>query len=67
MKHTSHLDIGCNSNPRNPFNASKIFKTLGWSPDENFKTGILKTVEWYLNNKEWWGKLQGDRNKETVN
>ena len=42
--------------------ASKIFKTLGWSPDENFNSGILKTVKWYLNNKEWWGKLQDDRN-----
>ncbi len=42
--------------------ASKIFKTLGWSPDENFNTGILKTVKWYLNNKEWWEKLQDDRN-----
>ncbi len=47
--------------------ASKIFKTLGWSPDESFNTGILKTVEWYLNNTEWWEKLQDDRNKETVN
>ena len=47
--------------------ASKIFKTLGWSPDEHFNTGILKTVDWYLNNKEWWEKLQDDRNKETVN
>ena len=42
--------------------ASKIFKTLGWSPDENFNSGILKTVKWYLNNKEWWEKLQDDRN-----
>ena len=25
MKHTSHLDIGCNSNPRNPFNATKLY------------------------------------------
>ena len=25
MKHTSHLDIGCNSNPRNPFNAKKLY------------------------------------------
>ena len=47
--------------------ASKIFKAFGWSPDENFNTGILKTVEWYLNNKEWWKKLQDDRNKEMVN
>jgi len=46
--------------------ASKIFKTLGWSPDENFHTGILKTVKWYLNNKVWWEKLQNDRNKGIV-
>ena len=25
MRHTSHLDIGCNSNPRNPFNADKLY------------------------------------------
>jgi SAM-dependent methyltransferase len=25
MKYSSHLDIGCNSNPRNPFNASKLY------------------------------------------
>ena len=42
--------------------ATKIFKTLGWSPDENFNSGILKTVEWHLNNKEWCEKLQDDRN-----
>ena len=44
--------------------ASKIFETLGWSPDQNFNSGILKTVEWYLNNKVWWEKLQDCRNKE---
>ena len=26
MQHTSHLDIGCNSNPRNPFNSSKLYR-----------------------------------------
>jgi len=25
MEHTSHLDIGCNSNPRNPFNATELY------------------------------------------
>ena len=25
MEHTSHLDIGCNSNPRNPYNADKLY------------------------------------------
>ena len=45
--------------------ASKIFKTLGWSPDEDFNSGILKTVKWYLNNKAWWEKLQDNKNKVT--
>ena len=25
MEHTSHLDIGCNSKPRNPYNADKLY------------------------------------------
>ena len=28
--------------------ASKIENELGWKADENFETGIVKTVRWYL-------------------
>ena len=48
---------------RYAIDASKIFSTLGWTPDESFNTGILKTVKWYLNNKVWWEKLHDNRNK----
>lgn len=34
-------------------NASKIENELGWTPAETFETGILKTVEWYLDNQDW--------------
>jgi dTDP-glucose 4,6-dehydratase len=27
---------------------------LGWKPEENFDSGIRKTVEWYLANEWWW-------------
>ena len=27
---------------------------LGWEPEYTFDTGIKKTIEWYLNNKDWW-------------
>lgn len=27
---------------------------LGWRPEYTFDTGIPKTVDWYLNNREWW-------------
>jgi dTDP-glucose 4,6-dehydratase len=33
---------------RYAIDASKIEQELGWRADENFETGILKTIEWYL-------------------
>ncbi|GIT98084.1 dTDP-glucose 4,6-dehydratase [Sulfurovum sp. TSL1] len=33
---------------RYAIDATKIEKELGWKADENFETGILKTVQWYL-------------------
>lgn len=38
---------------RYAIDASKIEKELGWTPEENFETGIRKTVEWYLKNIDW--------------
>ena len=32
---------------------TKIRSQLGWEPIENFKSGIQKTVEWYLANLSW--------------
>jgi dTDP-glucose 4,6-dehydratase len=34
---------------RYAIDASKIEKELGWKADENFESGIKKTIEWYLN------------------
>lgn len=33
---------------------TKISKELGWEPTTSFETGIKKTIQWYLNNKDWW-------------
>jgi len=51
---------------RYAIDASKIKSELGWQPRENFDTGILKTVQWYLDNEAWWqpirsGKYRGER------
>ena len=37
---------------RYAIDADKIESELGWKADENFESGILKTIEWYLNNKD---------------
>lgn len=39
---------------RYAIDASKIERELGWKPEETFESGILKTVKWYLENREWW-------------
>ena len=38
---------------RYAINAEKIERELGWRPEETFESGIRKTVEWYLDNREW--------------
>ncbi len=36
----------------------KIESELGWSPRENFASGLAKTVRWYLDNQDWIGDIQ---------
>ena len=36
---------------RYAIDATKLETELGWKADENFDTGIVKTVEWYLKNR----------------
>lgn len=38
---------------RYAIDASKIERTLEWSPAETFESGIKKTIEWYMNNQIW--------------
>jgi len=33
---------------------TKIETELGWKPEYNFDTGIPVTIQWYLDNKDWW-------------
>ena len=32
----------------------KIRDELGWEPKEDFTSGLRKTVQWYLENQDWW-------------
>jgi dTDP-glucose 4,6-dehydratase len=38
---------------RYAIDASKIKNELGWQPSLQFEQGLIKTVDWYLNNEEW--------------
>jgi dTDP-glucose 4,6-dehydratase len=41
---------------RYAIDATKLVN-LGWNPKFNFDKGISQTIQWYLENKEWWGTL----------
>lgn len=46
---------------RYAIDASKIAYELRWKPEETFETGMRKTVQWYLDNPDWWQRvLSGD-------
>ncbi|MAV65323.1 MAG: dTDP-glucose 4,6-dehydratase [Candidatus Marinimicrobia bacterium] len=36
---------------------SKIKKELDWTPKKNFNEAIDLTIDWYLNNQNWWSNI----------
>jgi dTDP-glucose 4,6-dehydratase len=43
---------------RYAIDATRLETELGWKAQENFESGIEKTVAWYLNNDWWWRPLR---------
>jgi dTDP-glucose 4,6-dehydratase len=46
---------------RYSINSDKIRHELGWKPLENFKSGMEKTVRWYLDNRKWCDDITSKR------
>ncbi len=42
---------------RYSIDATKLNSKLGWSPKESFKSGLEKTIQWYINNATWWSAI----------
>ncbi|KAL4622299.1 hypothetical protein ACB092_06G287500 [Castanea dentata] len=48
-----------------PFNDQRYFlndqklKSLGWFERTSWEEGLKKTMEWYVNNRDWWGDVSG--------
>ncbi len=36
---------------------TKLETELGWKPNYTFETGIRQTIQWYLDNREWWENI----------
>ena len=51
---------------RYAIDATKIERELAWRPAETFETGIRKTVQWYLANRDWVAHVQSGAYREWV-
>ena len=48
---------------RDSLDTTKL-RALGWAPQKDLATGLRETVEWYLNNRQWWQALKAGEFKE---
>ncbi len=46
---------------RYAIDATKLETELGWKAQENFESGIRRTVQWYIDNEWWWAPLRTAR------
>ena len=42
---------------RYAIDSSKIQKEVGWKPAYTFERGIAETIQWYVDNKQWWNRI----------
>lgn len=42
---------------RYAIDSSKIENELGWQPGFLFEDAINNTIDWYIENEEWWGRI----------
>lgn len=46
---------------RYAIDTTKIKRHLGWTPKESFESGLFKTVQWYIDNRDWWDRIRRSR------
>lgn len=45
---------------------TKIKEELGWYPETTFEVGIVKTIKWYLDNKQWLSNINSGEYKNKL-
>lgn len=50
-------NVGGHNEMRNIDIVKMICKELGWLPETKFEDGIKKTIQWYLEHRDWWEKI----------
>ena len=42
---------------RYSLDSTKIRHKLGWKPKQKFDKSLIETIDWYLENQDWWKSL----------
>ena len=53
----NHVEDRPGHDRRYSLNCEKL-KSLGWKPKYSFPQALRSTVQWYLNNQQWWRKIK---------
>lgn len=53
-----YVDDRLGHDRRYGIDATKIRQQLGWQPKIGWDEGIRQTVQWYLDNRNWWERIQ---------
>lgn len=53
-----YVDDRLGHDKRYAIDPTKLETELGWKPHYTFNTGIVETIEWYLNREDWWRPLK---------
>ncbi|MEE4266386.1 MAG: dTDP-glucose 4,6-dehydratase [Desulfobacteraceae bacterium] len=51
---------------RYAIDCSRLEKELGWVPRESFKSGLKKTIQWYLDNSQWVERVKSGEYREWI-
>jgi len=56
-----HVDDRPGHDFRYSLNSSRITEELGWKPETSLNVALQSTVEWYVQNENWWKPLLNER------
>jgi dTDP-glucose 4,6-dehydratase len=62
----SHVPDRPGHDRRYAIDAGKIKRELGWQPAENLASGLRKTVQWYLDHRDWVADVQSGAYRDWI-
>jgi len=51
---------------RYAIDSSKIQNELGWKPSYSFDEGLSETIQWYIDNQDWWERIKSGEYKKLI-